>query len=55
MRRVGTSNRTSRTISVRDAVAMTVGEVMIQRPKTLSCDALVADVRQAFERPSVRD
>ncbi len=27
---------------------------MISRPKTLSADATVADVRAAFERPSVR-
>jgi CBS domain-containing protein len=33
---------------------MTVGEVMIARPKTLPGDAAVADVRHAFENPSVR-
>jgi CBS domain-containing protein len=27
---------------------------MIKRPKTLGADALVADVRREFERPSVR-
>ncbi len=43
-----------RTVSVADAVQRTVGEVMISRPKTLSADATVADVRAAFERPSVR-
>ena len=33
---------------------MTVGEVMIAKPKTLPGDAVVADVRRAFENPSVR-
>jgi CBS domain-containing protein len=33
---------------------MTVGEVMIAKPKTLPGNALVADVRRAFENPSVR-
>jgi CBS domain-containing protein len=36
------------------AVGLTVGEVMIARPKTLPPAALVQDVRQAFENPSVR-
>ncbi|MBV9802973.1 MAG: CBS domain-containing protein [Solirubrobacterales bacterium] len=44
----------SRTVELADAMAMTVGEVMIERPKTLPADARVGDVRQAFERPSVR-
>jgi len=37
-----------------EAVVLTVGEVMIARPKTQPGDALVADVRRAFENPSVR-
>ena len=35
-------------------MGMTVGEVMIARPKTLPGDAVVADVRRAFQNPSVR-
>jgi CBS domain-containing protein len=45
---------TERTITLDEAVALTVGEVMIRQPKTLPGDALVADVRRLFERPSVR-
>jgi len=37
-----------------DAVVLTVGEVMISRPKTQPADTLVGDVRRAFEQPSVR-
>jgi CBS domain-containing protein len=37
-----------------EAVVLTVGEVMMSRPKTQPGDALVADVRGAFENPSVR-
>lgn len=37
-----------------DAVALTVGEVMIARPKTQPAHALVGDVRRAFENTSVR-
>jgi CBS domain-containing protein len=33
---------------------MTVGEVMIAKPKTLSARALVRDVRRVFEQPSHR-
>ena len=44
----------SQTIALADAVSMTVGDVMIRQPKTLPADALVADVRRQFERPSVR-
>jgi CBS domain-containing protein len=44
----------SRTVSRDDAVERTVGEVMMRAPKTLPGDALVADVRRAFERPTVR-
>ncbi len=44
----------SRTVSVADAVEKTVGEVMLPRPKTPPADALVGDVRLAFERPTVR-
>jgi CBS domain-containing protein len=44
----------SRTIAVADAVDKTVVEVMLARPKTLSGDAQVREVRVAFERPAVR-
>jgi len=37
-----------------EAAVLTVGEVMISRPKTQSSDAALADVRRAFENPSVR-
>jgi CBS domain-containing protein len=37
-----------------EAVEMTVGEVMISKPKALPADALVADVRREFEHPSIR-
>ena len=45
--------RTGR-IASDEAVVLTVGEVMIARPKTQPADAVVADVRRAFENPSVR-
>ncbi|HUJ34964.1 MAG TPA: CBS domain-containing protein [Solirubrobacteraceae bacterium] len=45
--------RTGR-IASDDAGVLTVGEVMISRPKTQPGDALVADVRRAFENPSIR-
>ena len=44
----------SRTVALADALELTVGDVMIQQPKTLPGDALVADVRRMFERPSIR-
>jgi len=44
----------SRTLSRDEALAKTVGEVMIPAPKTLPSDAVVADVRRVFEKPSVR-
>ena len=37
-----------------EAAVLTVGEVMIARPKTMPGDARVADVRRAFENASVR-
>ena len=37
-----------------EAAALTVGEVMIARPKTHPGHALVGDVRRAFTNPSVR-
>jgi CBS domain-containing protein len=37
-----------------EAAVLTVGEVMISRPKTMPADARVADARRAFENPSVR-
>jgi CBS domain-containing protein len=45
--------RTDRVTS-EEAAVLTVGEVMIARPKTQPGDALVGDVRRAFENPSVR-
>ncbi len=54
MRCVAPNDPTSRTVSLEDAVGKTVGDVMIQRPKTLPSDALVGDVRRAFEEASVR-
>ena len=44
----------TRTVALSDALGLTVGEVMIARPKTLPADALVGDVRRLFERPGVR-
>ncbi|MBV9604574.1 MAG: CBS domain-containing protein [Solirubrobacterales bacterium] len=44
----------SKTVALADALEMTVGEVMIRAPKTLPADARVSDVREAFERPTVR-
>lgn len=44
----------SRTVTLDEAMSQTVGDVMISRPKTLPADASVADVRQTFDRPSVR-
>jgi CBS domain-containing protein len=41
-------------IATADVVEKTVGEVMMARPKTVPGDVLVADVRRAFELPSVR-
>ncbi len=51
---MSSSDQSSRTILRDDALEQTVGEVMIKRPKTLPADALVEDVRRAFERPTVR-
>jgi hypothetical protein len=48
------SDSASRTVSIDDALSHSVGEAMIRRPKTLPRNALVRDVRRAFERPSVR-
>ncbi len=45
--------RTGR-IASDEAAVLTVGEVMIPRPKTMPADALVADARRAFENASVR-
>jgi CBS domain-containing protein len=41
-------------MTVDDAVGLTVGEVMLARPKTLPGDSPVATVRAAFARPTVR-
>jgi CBS domain-containing protein len=44
----------STTVPLADALSLTVGEVMIKAPKTLSADASVGEVRTLFERPSMR-
>ena len=44
----------SQTVPLADALAMTVGEVMIRAPKTLPADASVGEVRRQFDRPSIR-
>ena len=41
-------------MTVKDAAGLTVGEVMLARPKTLAATSSVAAVRVAFERPTVR-
>jgi CBS domain-containing protein len=51
---VGLNDRMGGRVLLRDAVELTVGEVMISRPKTLSSDASVREVRRAFELPSQR-
>jgi CBS domain-containing protein len=45
--------RTAR-VTTDEVIEMTVGEVMMPEPKTHPADALVGDVRRAFEKPSVR-
>ena len=45
---------TSRTLTREEALTLTVGEVMIQAPKTVPADATVADIRRVFEKPTVR-
>jgi CBS domain-containing protein len=45
--------RTGR-VTTDEVIEMTVGEVMMPEPKTHPADALVGDVRRAFEKPSVR-
>src|SRR6059036_202679 len=51
---MATGDTTDRRIPRDDAVGMTVGELMIAKPKTLPSGSRVADVRHAFENPSVR-
>ncbi|MGH3140967.1 MAG: CBS domain-containing protein [Gaiellales bacterium] len=41
-------------VTLDDAAVLTVGEVMISKPKTLPLTATVADARRMFESPSVR-
>ena len=41
-------------VTLDEAAVLTVGEVMISRPKTLPSTATVADARRMFENPSVR-
>jgi CBS domain-containing protein len=43
-----------RVIALTDALARTVGDVMMARPETLPAGARVGEVRAAFERPSQR-
>jgi CBS domain-containing protein len=45
--------RTGR-VTTEEVIELTVGEVMMSRPKTQPADAVVADVRRAFENPSIR-
>lgn len=42
------------TITLEEAADKTVGDVMIRKPRTLPADALVGDVRVAFEKPNTR-
>jgi CBS domain-containing protein len=51
---IETYENPSRTLSRETVLALTVGEVMIPRPKTLSPDARVGEVRALFERRGVR-
>jgi CBS domain-containing protein len=51
---VAASSDAGRTMTVEDAIGLTVGDVMLARPKTLPADSPVATVRVAFERPTVR-
>jgi CBS domain-containing protein len=37
-----------------EVIRMTVGEVMIAKPKTVPGDVPIGEVRRAFEQPSVR-
>ena len=41
-------------VTLAEAAVLTVGEVMISRPKTLPLTATVAEARAMFENPSVR-
>jgi CBS domain-containing protein len=54
VRSVASKGMASRTVAREEALRQTVGEVMIRAPKTMPGDALVADVRRAFEQPNVR-
>ncbi len=49
---VAETDMTPHRIPRAQAIGLTVGEVMIARPKTLPGDALVRDVQLAFERSS---
>lgn len=49
-----TGEMTTERIPQEQAVGLTVGEVMIVKPKTLPADAMIGDVRRVFENPSVR-
>jgi CBS domain-containing protein len=51
---VALPDSSSQRIPREQALAMTVGEVMIARPKTLPADARVADVRRMFAQSSQR-
>jgi CBS domain-containing protein len=41
-------------VTLDEAAVLTVGEVMISKPKTLPVTATVGDARRMFENPSVR-
>jgi len=51
---MGRSERGQGSIPRDQAIGLSVGEVMISRPKTLPVTAVVGDARRLFERPSVR-
>jgi CBS domain-containing protein len=51
---VGTSDHLTRRIPREQALALTVGDVMIAEPKTLAPNVTVGDVRRAFENASQR-
>ncbi len=51
---VGVGNRSRHRIPREDALPLTVGDIMIGRPKTFPADIGVGEVRRAFERSSQR-
>jgi CBS domain-containing protein len=51
---VVTGNQSPHRIPLEQALPLTVGEVMIARPKTVRSDITMGEVRQAFEQSSQR-